>query len=76
MALKCNIDQRGKTARMVLGAFVESIGILLGVLWFLSWTPDWTIYPAAVVWLCGIFLLFEAIMGWCAVRALGIETPL
>ena len=75
MPITCNIDTRGKNARFVLGAFVESIGLLLGVLWFLSRTPEWTIYLAAASWIMGMFILFEALVGWCAVRALGVKTP-
>ncbi len=74
--LTCNIDQRGKTVRFILGAFVESTGLLLGVLWFLGWTPGWTIWPAIGFWVSGIFVLFEAAAGWCAVRALGFKTPI
>ena len=76
MALTCNIDQRGKTARFVLGAFIEVRGMLLGVLWYFGWTPAWTIWPAIAIWLSGIFVLFEAMIGWCAVRAMGFKTPI
>lgn len=32
--------------------------------------------PVAVVFLLvGLFTLFEALRGWCAVRACGIKTP-
>jgi len=72
----CNIDQRGRTVRIVIAALLESTGLLLGVLWFLAWTPPWTIWPAAAIWLSGMFVLFEALMGWCAVRALGFKTPI
>jgi len=72
----CNIDQRGKTMRLVVGALVEAIGLLLGALWFLEWTPAWTAWPALAIWLAGIFILFEAVVGWCAIRALGVKTPI
>lgn len=72
--LTCNIDQRGKTVRFALGALIEAVGLLLGVLWFLEVTPPWTIWPAAVTWLSGVFVLFEAAVGWCAVRAMGFKT--
>lgn len=76
MALTCNIDRRGKTFRFVMGAFLESIGLALGVLWFFEWTPAWTIWPAAAIWLSGMFVLFEAAVGWCAMRAMGFKTPI
>ena len=71
----CNIDQQGKTIRFVLGALVEAIGLLLGVLWFLDWVPSWVIWPAVGVWIVGISLLVQALLGWCAARAIGIDTP-
>ena len=71
----CNIDQRGKTLRLVMGAFIESTGLLLGVLWFLAILPPWTVWIAAATWLSGMFVIFEAVMGWCAVRAMGFKTP-
>jgi hypothetical protein len=76
MALTCNIDQRGKTVRFVLGAMIESTGLLLGVLWYLGWVPEWVVWPAIAVWLSGVFVLFEAMVGWCAVRAMGFKTPI
>lgn len=76
MALTCNIDRRGRTVRLVIGAFLETVGILLGVLWYLGWTPAWTIYPAAAIWLSALFVIFEALAGWCAVRAMGFRTPI
>lgn len=72
----CNIDQRGRTVRLVMAALLESVGILLGVLWYLEWTPAWSIWPAAAVWVSGMFVLLEALVGWCAVRAMGFKTPI
>lgn len=71
----CNIDQRGKTIRIAGGAVLETIGLLVGVLWYLGITPPWTIYPAVAVWLSGMFVIFEGVVGWCAVRAMGFKTP-
>ena len=48
----CNIDQRGKTMRLVVGALVEAIGLLLAALWFLEWTPAWTAWPTPKSWAC------------------------
>ncbi|MEY5061601.1 MAG: hypothetical protein RIS45_1522 [Planctomycetota bacterium] len=72
----CNIDQRGRTVRLVMAALLESVGILLGVLWYLEWTPAWTIWPAAAVWVSGMFVLLEALVGWCVIRAMGFKTPI
>ena len=72
----CNIDQRGKTIRLVIGAFLETIGLLLGALWFLEWGPSWLVWPAAAIWISGMFVIFEALVGWCAVRAMGFKTPI
>jgi hypothetical protein len=72
----CNIDRRGRTVRIVIAAMLESSGLLLGALWYLAWTPGWTIWPAVALWLSGMFVLFEAMMGWCAVRAMGFKTPI
>lgn len=71
----CNIDRQGRTIRIGIGVFLETIGVLLGVLWFLSWGPDWLIWPAAAVWVSGLFVLFEGFIGWCAVRGMGFKTP-
>jgi len=73
--IRCNIDQRGRTIRLVLGALLETAGLVLGVLWFFEWTPGWTIWPAAAIWISGLFVVFEALVGWCAVRAMGFRTP-
>lgn len=62
--------------RLVLGATLETIGLLLGVLWFFDWVPTWAIWPAAGIWVSGIFVIFEALVGWCAVRAMGFRTPI
>lgn len=72
----CNIDQRGKTFRLVMGALLESVGMLLGALWYLELAPSWTIWPALAVWVSGLFVIFEAVVGWCAVRAMGLKTPI
>lgn len=71
----CNIDQRGKTIRLVIGVLLETIGMLLGALWFMELGPSWLIWPAAAVWVSGTFVIFEALVGWCAVRAMGMKTP-
>jgi hypothetical protein len=76
MALTCNIDSRGKRARLINGIILLLIGVLLAV--FLAWP-----YGMAILWiisaacvLIGGFCIFEARAGWCAMRAMGFKTPL
>ena len=73
--MHCNIDQRGRNLRrnggilcLVLGAASFGVaysgvtrGVFLGV--------------GACLILGGLFQLFEARKGWCAFRAMGIDTP-
>jgi hypothetical protein len=59
-----------RTGRLVRGIFAM---VLLGAAVF-TWHVHWLISAAL---LCGgIFLLFEALRGWCGLRACGIKTPL
>ncbi len=63
----CNIDKKGRWIRGILGL------LLIGVeawLWFGLNETFWSIGLFGV----GLFALFEAIRGWCALRALGIKT--
>lgn len=74
MALVCNIDQRGRSHRYRIGVGLVLLGV---VAWWLT-----SRFVAGVVpWLVsgplvagGLFSLFEANRGWCAVRALGFKT--
>jgi hypothetical protein len=59
-----------------VGGMLQTIGILLGVLWYLEWIPAWTIWPAVAIWISALFVIFEALIGWCAVRAMGVKTPI
>ncbi|MGH8104043.1 MAG: YgaP family membrane protein [bacterium] len=62
--MKCNIDKRGRAFRAVVGAvlialaFILPLGIVGRVLFFVG----------------GLFGVFEGLVGWCAVRAMGIRT--
>jgi hypothetical protein len=47
--------------------------LLLAVGGFL-FTIHWL--PAAIVTLGGLFVLFEALRGWCVLRACKLKTPL
>ncbi|MCE9619769.1 MAG: hypothetical protein K8R92_07650 [Planctomycetes bacterium] len=73
--MKCNIDQKGRTARIIAGALVELLGIAAVVWWFTN-GPAWLIWPAIGCILGGWFVMIEGMLGWCAIRALGFRTPI
>jgi hypothetical protein len=74
MPLTCNIDARGKRARLIFGLVLVLTAVLLAFVWAM---PAGGAVPWVVVASCGIgggFVLFEARAGWCAVRAMGFRT--
>jgi hypothetical protein len=76
MALTCNIDSRGKRARLIYGVLMVLLGAALIVFW--AW-PQGQIWKWIVSIAClggGAFAMFEARAGWCAIRAMGIKTPM
>ena len=76
MPLTCNIDRSGRRIRLVAGIVVEAAGaivILLRAAGVLEDTWPWIVGLSAIVG--GSFMIFEGVMGWCAVRALGFRTP-
>jgi len=75
-AVTCNIDSRGKAARLIYGIVVLAIGVVLVFLWALrgGGILGWVISAVCVV--MGVFSIFEARAGWCVVRAMGFRTPM
>jgi hypothetical protein len=76
MPLQCNIDARGKGIRLIYGTVFVIVGVLLIFLWARpagGWFA-WTI--TMLLLLGGAFMIFESRAGWCALRAMGIKTPL
>ena len=75
MSLTCNIDARGKAARLRIGI----AGLVLGVVLLLAWalpagtTLAWVVTVGVLVG--AAFSIFEARAGWCVVRAMGFRTP-
>lgn len=74
--MQCNIDAKGKAVRLMAGAAVEAFGLFAGALWFFGVAPDWSVYPAIGAAIGGLFMIFEGLSGWCAIRAMGFKTPL
>ena len=75
MKLTCNIDQRGRRARLVMGILTDTIGtaiLVAGI--FLRQTP--LIVIGVIGMVAGGFMIFESMAGWCVVRAMGFKTKL
>lgn len=65
----CNIDSKGRWIRGILGLLFLAAASWL---WFGMNESFWSIG----LFVLGLFSLFEAVRGWCALRALNIWTPL
>ena len=77
MVFECNIDARGKAARMKLGIRLVTISLILATL------THFEIPPTPLGWLAtaasfggGAFTIWEARMGWCVIRAMGFKTKI
>jgi len=62
-----NIDKKGRVAR---GLAAAALLVGAGIAWATS------VWLALVLFAAGIFVAFEALRGWCALRACGIKTKL
>jgi len=76
MALQCNIDSRGKVARLIYGIVLLLAGIVL--IWFWAMGSHSIVRWALSIGCAamGTFAIFEARAGWCVVRAMGMKTPM
>ena len=76
MPLQCNIDSRGRAARLVYGMVLLVAGVVMLFAWALraGTAAAWVVTGIALAG--GAFAVFEARAGWCVVRAMGFKTPL
>jgi hypothetical protein len=75
--LECNIDARGKAVRLLSGLASLAAGLVLLSLSAAGVLDGQVVAVAAgAAVLGGGFAIFEARAGWCALRAMGIKTPL
>lgn len=65
----CNIGRGGRILRLIISLILFAAGFWLV---FYQDSAFWGTGLLAV----GVFVLFEAARGWCALRSLGINTPL
>ena len=61
-----NLDYRGRMARGVIGTVCLIAGIIVA--------GDVELWIGLIIVAAGLFAIFEAIRGWCFVRACGIKT--
>lgn len=76
MPLTCNIDAKGKLARLIWGILLLVAGTILAIAWAWGTTSPMRWGLVIVCLVGGAFAVFEARAGWCVVRAMGIKTPL
>ena len=74
--MQCNIDSRGKIARLIGGLILLILAAILAILW--AWPArsplPWCI--SGILFIIGAFAVFEGRAGWCALRAMGFRTRL
>jgi hypothetical protein len=76
MPLPCNIDACGKLARLIYGIVLLIAGLVLAIVWAWPGGAWWAWAISVAIMLGGGFAIFEARVGWCAVRAMGFKTPM
>jgi hypothetical protein len=62
-----NLKRNGRIARGVIGTLCLIAGII---------TVDYTLWLGLVLVAAGLFAIYEALSGWCLVRACGIKTKI
>ena len=76
LTMQCNIDNRGRQARMITGAITAAVGVGLVMAARLGALPPWALWAGVGCLAGGAFSIFEGVKGWCVVRALGFKTPM
>ena len=76
MALQCNIDSKGRAARLVYGVVMVLAAVAAAAFWAVPAGSVVAWVVAASLFVAGAIGIFEARAGWCAVRAMGFKTPL
>jgi len=75
--MQCNIDHRGRRARLISGIICLIIAVVLLALRAIG-TLDgaWPWIVGAALIPIGAFQIYEARKGWCVMRAMGFKTPM
>ena len=75
MKFVCNIDPRGRRARLIGGIIVDVCGVALIVTGLISGSKA-LLVAGIFLDVAGSFMIFEGARGWCRLRAMGIKTPM
>jgi hypothetical protein len=74
--MQCNITRTGRLVRLAWGLLCLIAAAALALAEVLGWLTGWwgwvLVLPLAGL---GVFGIYEARKGWCAVRAMGVKTP-
>ena len=73
LGLACNIDRDGKRARALGGSAALSLAAIALIVGVVRDAPI-AFWIAGGLALAGAFGWFQALNGWCAVRAMGFRT--
>lgn len=73
--MQCNIDSKGKAARLIWGLIMLALaGVLAGLILIEVIGGGWVWAGVVALVLLGVFSVYEARAGWCAMRAMGFKT--
>lgn len=74
--MQCNIDAKGRAVRMRGGIVCLVLGLVACGAAVLG-APRWpSVTIGVVLAAAGLFQVFESRKGWCALRAMGVKTPI
>jgi uncharacterized membrane protein HdeD (DUF308 family) len=72
--MKCNIDDKGRRVRRTGGIVCCVAGVALVIVFLAAHFSYATLLVGLGLIAGGMFQLFEARKGWCALRAMGVKT--
>jgi uncharacterized membrane protein HdeD (DUF308 family) len=72
--MKCNIDEKGRRVRRAGGVVCCVAGAALAIIFFANHYSYAILVVGLALLAAGVFQLFEARKGWCALRAMGMKT--
>jgi len=75
--MQCNIDARGKAVRLISGFITLAVAAALLIAAALGAVDGpWLWIAGAAAGAGALFQIYEGWSGWCAVRAMGVKTPI